>query len=68
LSAVLQPVSYKLRSREPHCIIALPLEAALEILLFGQHAQQPLLTLGRIVLVRGFVCDIPRFSRSGLLG
>jgi hypothetical protein len=38
-----------LSGREPHCIVALPLEAALKVLLFCQHAQQALLQLCRIV-------------------
>jgi len=46
----LQEILYQLRSREPHCIVALALKAAPEVLLFGQHAQQPLLELGRILV------------------
>jgi hypothetical protein len=48
----LQQILYQLCSREPHCIVPLTLEAAAEVLLLGQHAQEPLLELGRILLGR----------------
>jgi hypothetical protein len=48
----LQEILYQLRSREPHCIVALALEAAPEVLLFGQYAQQLLLERCRILLGR----------------
>jgi hypothetical protein len=48
----LQQLPDQFRGREPHRIVALAFEAALKVLLFGQHAQQALPEFCRIVLGR----------------